>query len=322
MTTLDVHLTDRAVPLVDLAGSDAPTWLAQRRDLIDALVDEHGAVLLRGALALHGSATANETAAAAAVAALVRELAVEHEPFASRQPVAPGLASSAQWPPDQPMCMHHELSYLTRPPSRQLFACLKAAEEGGAICLADGAAVLDELPAGFVAGFAEHGWALNRRHGGSVGLDWPDAFGTNSRVEVERYCKEHDIEFAWDHEGGLCTHRVRPAVVRHPRTGHFVWFNQVAFLNAWTMDPAVREYLLFECGPEGLPFDTCRGDGLLLDAATVEMINEVYSAHTVRVPLRDGDLLVVDNLRMAHSREPYRGERRIAVALADPVGVS
>jgi len=29
-------------------------------------------------------------------------------------------------------------------------------------------------------------------------------------------------------------------------------------------------------------------------------------------------VLLVDNLRMAHSRNPYRGERRILVAMGDP----
>ncbi|MET9973273.1 TauD/TfdA family dioxygenase, partial [Streptomyces sp. NPDC006356] len=90
----------------------------------------------------------------------------------------------------------------------------------------------------------------------------------------------------------------------------------------WTMDPAVREYLVFEFGPNELPFTTRCGDGSPLDRATVDLINDVYDAHTVREPWQTGDLLVVDNLRMAHSRDPYRGERRIAVALADPAPVS
>jgi len=37
------------------------------------------------------------------------------------------------------------------------------------------------------------------------------------------------------------------------------------------------------------------------------------------VPLRPGDVLLLDNLRTAHGREPYTGVREVAVALADPV---
>src|SRR6266581_1727493 len=33
--------------------------------------------------------------------------------------------SSSKWPPNQPMCMHHELSYALEPPGLMLFACLQ-----------------------------------------------------------------------------------------------------------------------------------------------------------------------------------------------------
>jgi hypothetical protein len=51
----------------------------------------------------------------------------------------------------------------------------------------------------------------------------------------------------------------------------------------------------------------------------VSTINEAYEAHTLREPWRSGDLLLVDNLRTAHSREPFEGPREVLAALADPV---
>lgn len=47
----------------------------------------------------------------------------------------------------------------------------------------------------------------------------------------------------------------------HPDSGERCWFNQIAFLNEWTMEPEVREFLTQEFGPEGLPFNTFLGDG-------------------------------------------------------------
>ena len=35
----------------------------------------------------------------------------------------------------------------------------------------------------------------------------------------------------------------RAAVVTHPVTGRRCWFNQIAFLNEWTMDRDVRDFL-------------------------------------------------------------------------------
>ena len=51
-----------------------------------------------------------------------------------------------QWPPNQPMCMHHELSYRLDFPGLMQFACLSAPTQGGATGVADAAAVLDALP--------------------------------------------------------------------------------------------------------------------------------------------------------------------------------
>ena len=88
---------------------------------------------------------------AAEITAVFRRLAtnglmVEREAFASRRVYADGVYSSATWPANQPMCMHHELSYRLEVPSLLLFACLSAPTRGGATAVSDSPAVLDALP--------------------------------------------------------------------------------------------------------------------------------------------------------------------------------
>ena len=46
---------------------------------------------------------------------------------------------------------------------------------------------------------------------------------------------------------------------------------------------------------------------------------QVYDANTAREPWQAGDLMLVDNVRTAHSREPYEGPREVLVSMADPV---
>ncbi|MFE0041403.1 TauD/TfdA family dioxygenase, partial [Streptomyces sp. NPDC059015] len=41
-----------------------------------------------------------------------------------------------------------------------------------------------------------------------------------------------------------------------------------------------------------------------------------------REPWQPGDLMLVDNIRTAHSREPYDGPREILVGLAEPVSLA
>ncbi|WP_248958357.1 non-ribosomal peptide synthetase [Sphaerisporangium perillae] len=292
------------------AGAD---WLRDHREELYATVTEHGAVLVRG-LELNDLPDMRRIAAE-----LLDEPVIEREGFAPRAGHGDGLYSSAEWPADQPMCMHHELSYALTVPRLLLFGCLTAPATGGATALADGGAVLSRLGGELVERFEERGWLLARHYGDEVGLRWQDAFGTGDRAEVEEYCRDNAIEYEWGEGDTLYTRQRRAAVLAHPLTGRRSWFNQIAFLNAWTMAPEVREYLVEVYGAERLPFNTFHGDGEPIGAGEVDLINKVYETCTLREPWRKGDLMIVDNLRMAHSREPYQGPREVLVAMGGPV---
>ena len=108
-------------------------------------------------------------------------------------------------------------------------------------------------------------------------------------------------------------------MVRHPLTGQRCWFNQVAFLNEETIDPEVREYLVDLYGEDGLPFNTGFGHGDSIGQDIVRLLNETYEAHTAREPWQAGDVMLVDNIRTAHSREPFSGPREVLVGMGDPV---
>ncbi|WP_405868090.1 TauD/TfdA family dioxygenase [Streptomyces sp. NBC_00005] len=296
------------------SDGDAASWAAEHRNALRAAVAEHGSLLVRG-LGL------SEPAATEAVFRHLSSgrLMADREPFAPRRSYAEGVYSSSKWPNNQQMCMHHELSYALQFPGLLLFACLVAPETGGATAVADAPTVLQALPAELVERFEREGWLLTRTYNDEIGASVAEAFGTADRAAVERYCRANGIEFAWEGDGSLHTRQHRSAVVRHPVTGRRCWFNQIAFLNEWTMDPEVREYLVDVYGSDGLPFNTRFGNGDPLDEDIVRAINEVYETHTLREPWHSGDLLLVDNIRTSHSREPFDGPREVLAALGDPV---
>ena len=311
---LDVELAPGRPAVVAAApGGDAAGWVTAHRAGLRAAVAEHGALLVRG-LGLRDSGEV-----AAVCEAVADELVGEREAFAPRQRVAGGVHTSTPWPAAQPMCMHHELSYCLEFPGLMLFACLTAPRSGGATGVADGQAVLEALPPDLVARFEREGWLLVRSYTDEIGASWPAAFGTDDPGAVERYCRANGIAFSWRADGELRTRQRRSAVVRHPVSGRRCWFNQIAFLNDATLDPDVREYLVDEYGADGLPFTTRFGDGDPIGDDVVALLNAVYEEHTVRAPWQDGDLLLVDNVRTAHSREPFTGPREVLVGLADPV---
>ncbi|MFD8567784.1 TauD/TfdA family dioxygenase [Streptomyces sp. NPDC059639] len=292
---------------------DPADWAARRRDTLRAAVAEHGHVLVRG-LGLSAPG-----AVAAVFRACADTLMSDPEPFAPRRTYGEGLYSATKWPPNQQMCMHHEVSYALDFPGLMLFACLEAPTSGGATGLADAGAVLDTLPADLAKRFEQEGWLLTRTYHDEIGASLAEAFGTDDRDAVSAYCRAHGIDFVWQSDGSLRTRQHRSAVLRHPADGRRVWFNQIAFLSEWTMEPEVREYLVEEYGPDGLPFNTLYGNGDPVGEDVVRVLNEAYAAHTVRVGWQAGDLLLVDNIRTAHSREPFEGPREMLAALADPV---
>jgi len=294
------------------ASGDAERWAAEHRNALRTLVAEHGSLLVRG-LGLRDVAETD------AVFRRLGSLMDEMEAFAPRRRYAQGVYSSSKWPPNQPMCMHHELSYALEPPSLMLFACLTAAASGGATPVADSPAVLDALPADLVERFEQAGWLLIRNYNEDIGASLADAFGTDDRGAVESYCRAHAIDFEWRPDGALRTRQRRSAVVPHPINGRRCWFNQIAFLNEWTLDPELREYLVDVYGEDALPFNTRFGNGDPIGADIVQTINETYQAHTVCERWEAGDLLLVDNIRTAHARESFEGPREVVVAMADAV---
>jgi hypothetical protein len=82
------------------------------------------------------------------------------------------------------------------------------------------------------------------------------------------------------------------------------------------MAPEVHEYLVDVYGADGLPFNTRFGNGDPIGADVVQLLNDAYEANTVREPWQAGDLLLVDNVRTAHSREPFTGPRDVVVGMS------
>ena len=310
---LNVDIQRGKPPMLQVdATDDAARWVAEHRDALRAAVVQHGALLVRG-LKLH------DAAGTESVFRRLGSLMTEKEAFAARRSYSHSVYSSSKWPPNQQMCMHHELSYVLEFPSVMLFACLIAPTDGGATPVADSRTLLRALPTGLIERFEREGWLLVRNYNNEIGAPIAEAFGADDRRTVESYCRANAITFEWQRDGALRTWQRRSAVVRHPRTGQRCWFNQIAFLNEWTIDPEVREYLVEIYGEDGLPFNTRFGNGEAIGADVVQLINEVYEANTAREQWQSGDLMLVDNVSTAHGRERSEGPREVLVAMADAV---
>ncbi|MEM9290623.1 MAG: TauD/TfdA family dioxygenase [Acidobacteriota bacterium] len=239
-----------------------------------------------------------------------------------RHAVAGHVYTSTDYPSDQPIFLHNENSYAHRWPGKIFFHCAIEPAAGGATPLADVRRVYDRIPDSVRQRFEEKGVLYLRNFSDLVGLPWRTVFGSDSRPEVEEYCRGAGYEFEWLDGDRLRTRRQGPAALSHPLTGERVWFNHATFFHPSTLPEAVREGLLELFPEDELPNHTAYGDGSPIEAETLEALRTAYHQETISFPWRKGDVLMLDNMLVAHGREPFEGSRQILTAMAGPVDLA
>ncbi|MEM9385010.1 MAG: amino acid adenylation domain-containing protein [Pseudomonadota bacterium] len=295
---------------VHAQGDDADlvAWVRAERSAVEDALTRHGAVLLRGG-PFH-----EETAFEALGRALLTELYGEYGDL-PRSQVSRRVYGSTPYPADRAIRFHSESSHLTTWPTRILFGCVVPSQTRGETPLADGRVVLDALPAEVRARFVARGLRYSRTFTAGLDVRWQDFFRAESRDEVEAACAHTGTECQWDADGTLHIADVRPAVSDHPDHGGPVWFNQVALHHPHYLDAGVKEALLAKYGVERLPRNVTYGDGSPISEADLAAMDQAYERARVEFPWQRGDVLLLDNERVAHGRNPFTGERRIIVAM-------
>jgi alpha-ketoglutarate-dependent taurine dioxygenase len=226
------------------------------------------------------------------------------------------IYTSTDYPSKRSILLHNEQSYNVTWPMRIFFHCLVPAQSGGATPLADCRRVYQRISEQTRLKF-ESGYCYARHFGSGLGLTWEEAFQTERRDEVEDYCRLNDICFSWEADGALSTRQVRPVIELHPETGEATWFNHLTFFNIATLDQATAEALL-SFGKEQLPNNTYYADGADIEPSVLAELRAAYDAETVKFEWREGDILMLDNMLVAHGREPFTPPREVAVGMAEP----
>jgi alpha-ketoglutarate-dependent taurine dioxygenase len=279
--------------------------------LIDA-VERHGAVLLRG------FEVAGIDAFESVCAAVASPLMAYRDRATPRSVVGGHVLTATDYPPNVAICLHNENVFAAEFPSRIFFHCMHAALDGGETPLADVRRVYERIPAAIRDEFERRGVLYARTFGGRFGLDWREVFQLDDRRELEEYCRAAEIDWEWDGDS-LRTRQRRPAVAVHPRTGERVWLNHLAALHVSSLEPAKRRMLTKLLGDRDLPNNVYYGDGVTIADDIVATVRDAYDDLAVAVEWQTNDVLMVDNLLVAHGRRPFSGRRELVVAMAAPV---
>lgn len=282
------------------------SWATSNAGKIETYLQKHGGVLFRGFEL--GSVDAFQEV----VPHLIGKPMAYTQRSSPRSAVKDRIYTSTDYPADQCINMHNELSYAFNWPLKIAFFCLQPAPVRGETPIADSRTVLGLLGEHTRKKFAQKGIMYVRNLTGDIGMSWQEVFQTEDRRAVEEYCAGNGMDFEWK-AGGLVIRWVKPAVVVHPKTGEPTWFNHGYFFNYRALDPSAQLALK----KDELPYNTCYGDGSEIEPDVVQEINYAYRTATRVFSWEKGDLLLLDNMLMAHGRNSYEGERRILVAMGE-----
>ncbi|MGL4959887.1 MAG: TauD/TfdA family dioxygenase [Inquilinus sp.] len=286
-------------------------FAAEHGAAVDAALARHGAVLFRG-FGVSGEDT---------LAALFQRLWTEPLSYVYRSTprtdVGKGVYTATEYPAAQEIPMHNENAYQRDWPMRIGFHCVTPAASGGQTPLADVGRVTERIDPAILAEFRDRRVRYIRNYSDFIDLPWQTVFQTDSRSEVEAFCTANDIGFDWTEEG-LRTSQVCQGTAIHPGLGRELWFNQAQLFHVSSLGPAMAADMLDLFGEAGLPRNARFGDGGAIPDSVVAAVTAAFEREKVVFDWQRDDVLILDNMRVAHGRKPFSGSRRVLVSMGYP----
>lgn len=288
------------------------SWLEGREQWVQNTLHTSGGILFRG------FGIADPEAFRAVVRRIAPELLEYKERSTPRTEVGNRIYTSTEYPAHQHIALHNEFSYAYTWPMRIFFYAMEPASEGGETPLADSRRIYNTISKEIRDRFSTLGVTYVRNYGSGVDLPWQEAFQTSDKAAVEEHCRNAPLEFEWLPGDRLRTKQHRPATAVHPVTGEQCWFNQAHLFHVSNLGTESAAAMRAVFAEEDLPRNAYFGDGSPIDDADLEVVREAMSQATVAFPWQQNDILALDNMLIAHGRNPYRGSRKILAALAQP----
>ncbi|MEH0589603.1 TauD/TfdA family dioxygenase [Streptomyces sp. B21-106] len=178
-----------------------------------------------------------------------------------RRRVDGNVFTSTEYPADQTIPQHNEMSYTDSWPATLFLTCVVPAATGGETPIADSARVHARLPQATRERFERHGVMYVRNFGHGMDLSWQEAFQTEDRAQVDAYCAQHGIQAEWLGGERLRTRHVVQATVEARATGERVWFNQANLFHVSSLPEHVERELRESFAEDELPRNALHGDG-------------------------------------------------------------
>lgn len=291
-------------------------WLREDTGRLDSLLKAHGGLLFRG---WQGLATAEEMHEV--VEATQLQGMAYKGGAAVRTQLTSRVFTANESPPTEKIPWHHEMAQVPEPPTHLFFFCQLAASEGGATPILDSTEVVRRMTQKHPQ-FMEKLGTVGVKYvrvmteeddpTSAIGRGWKSTFLCGTREEAEAALTQLGSTWEWRLDGSLKT--VTAALPAVKIDGGATRTNATAFFNS-----AVAAYLGWNDarndGKQAVQF----GDGEPIDPQAIEDAAAIMDEICVTFKWEAGDLLLLDNRLVMHSRQPFSGPRKILASLArDP----
>jgi alpha-ketoglutarate-dependent taurine dioxygenase len=313
ITTESIDL-DKRSPLVIQPTIDELNlinWAANNRSWIDDNLLKYGALLFRN------FKLQKQTEFEQFIQTVSGELLDYSYRSTPRTLVNGKIYTSTEYPAEQFIPLHNEMSYARSWAMKIWFYCVQPATKGGETPIADSRRIFNKIPPRIKQRFINKKVMYVRNYGRGLDLDWQNVFQTNNKSVLENYCHQAGIEFEWIGENHLRTRQVCPAIATHPITKAIVWFNQAHLFHVSSLPSNLQESLLSMMSEHDLPRNAFYGDGTPIEDSIIEEINEIYRQEAITFAWQAEDILMLDNMLFAHGRNPFLGSRKVLVGIAD-----
>lgn len=307
-------LTDSELCVVN-SGEDSEAlwgWLDNNDKQIDELLLKQGAVLFRGF-------NLSEIDRFEKIVDKISKQVIIGYGDLPEEKKTKKVYGSTPYPENMKILFHNESSHLNSWPVRQYFSCVTPSVSGGETPIVDCRDIYQKMEPAIREEFERKGLIYHRNFIPGLDVSWQDFYKTQDKNIAEQKIIDSGSSFNWLEDGSLLTQRVSQAVDVHPVTGEKVFFNQLMLHHPFFLKKEVRNALMMIYGEDKLPRSVKYGDGSSITDSTLEYIAQLYDQCAIEFSWKQGDLLVCDNMLVAHARNPFVGERKIIVGLSNPI---
>lgn len=287
-------------------------WLETNRNQVDDWLREYKGIMFRG-LPLPTYTHFDQVLVALSYASMeyVGGAAV-------RTQLTPRIFTSNESPPSEKIPFHHEMAQVPSPPTHLFFYCEVPPSMGGETPILPSAEVVSRLQTthpSILHQLETHGVRYQRimseydDPSSAIGRGWRSTFNVDNRSDAEAKLQSLGSTWEWLEIGDLKTVTAALPAIRidagDKRSNEKTFFNSVvaAFLG-WNDSRNKGETAVIL----GDSDDYCDASGLQAAAAIMDEI-------AVAIPWQQGDVMLLDNRTVMHSRKPFEPPRRILASL-------